>query len=229
MASSVWRRVLVGSVAAGGLALVAGTAANLTRRDHPWSHPPSDQNAATILLDPQWPRSFPLSSEHLSRIDERDDADFYTAPRFGQHIDQSAVAALREYYKQAVPRDAAVLDLMSSWTSHLDLLTPGKSSRSQAAGDQQRPLSYMSAVGLNELELRANPLLDDFHVKDLNRDPSLREYESGRFAHVVMLREWQEHMITICLSQVRCGVVLAKCGLPDTACGSGAGGSQGYG
>src|SRR6478672_4880721 len=55
----------------------------------------------------------------FDRIDEEDDAAFYEEPRLVYHIDDHAVAALTGFYRALLPAGGVLLDLMSSWVSHL--------------------------------------------------------------------------------------------------------------
>ncbi len=61
--------------------------------------------------------SFPAG--FFERQDETDDAQFYAMPRFVVHIDDATIAALTDAYRELLPTDGAVLDLMSSRVSHL--------------------------------------------------------------------------------------------------------------
>ena len=63
------------------------------------------------------PNNFP--PEFFRRIDESDDEVFYSVPRFVTHIDDGAIANVGEIYAQLLPQGGAILDLMSSWRSHL--------------------------------------------------------------------------------------------------------------
>ena len=92
------------------------------------------------------------------REDEAPDEEFYAEPRLVTHIDEAAVAAVTQLYREYLPADAAVLDLMSSWVSHL----PAEVAYSRVVG-----------LGMNRTELAANPRLNSFVVHDLNRDPRL--------------------------------------------------------
>jgi SAM-dependent methyltransferase len=91
------------------------------------------------------------------RLDEDDDAAFYSFPRRVVHIDDGAIAALTGLYAVLVPAGGRVLDLMSSWRSHLP---PG------FAG-------HATGLGLNAVEMAENPQLADAIVHDLNRVPAL--------------------------------------------------------
>lgn len=100
----------------------------------------------------------PLPEEFFRRIDESDDALFYSFPRLVVHIDDWAIATIGEIFAQHLPRNAALLDLMSSWRSHLP------ASLHPAA---------VTGVGLNRTEMEDNPALTAVVVHDLNRDPRL--------------------------------------------------------
>ena len=97
------------------------------------------------------PRSF-------ERIDDGDDGLFYAPPRLVSHIDEPAVAALSAFYGGLLEPGAAVLDLMSSWVSHL----PPAPELREVVGH-----------GMNAEELAANARLKRWWVQDLNRDVSL--------------------------------------------------------
>jgi len=105
----------------------------------------------------------------FDRQDESDDARFYGAARLVAHIDGTTIHALTEAYRELLPAGGAVLDLMSSWISHL----PHDVRYERVAG-----------LGMNELELARNPRLDDHLVHDLNREPEL-PYPAASFDAVV--------------------------------------------
>ena len=102
--------------------------------------------------DPEFPAHF------FDRQDEEDDARFYSMPRFVVHIDAPTIAALTQVYRELLPPGGEVLDLMSSWVSHL----PDEMSFARVAG-----------LGMNKLELERNPRLTEHAVQDLNRQPEL--------------------------------------------------------
>ncbi|MCZ6853640.1 MAG: methyltransferase domain-containing protein [Gammaproteobacteria bacterium] len=106
-----------------------------------------------------------IPAQFFARVDEAPDADFYTEPRLVAHIDPETIAALTAFYEEFVPPGADVLDLMSSWISHLPTLV----SYGRVAG-----------LGMNTEELAANPQLSEYCVHDLNVQPNL-PYESNSF------------------------------------------------
>ncbi len=74
------------------------------------------------------------------------------------HIDDGAIAIIGEVLGELIPPDATILDLMSSWKSHLP--------------PQIRPKRVVG-LGMNAVELAVNEQLDTWVVQDLNRDPTL--------------------------------------------------------
>lgn len=93
----------------------------------------------------------------FGRVDDTDDRIFYAVDRLVTHLEPGAIEALRTFYESVLPRGGAVLDLMSSWRSHLPL----------------EGLGPVTGLGMNAAEMTANPQLDDFVVHDLNADPTL--------------------------------------------------------
>jgi len=106
-----------------------------------------------------------IPPQMFARMDEAPDAEFYREPRFVNHIDDATIAALTDFYREFVPSGSDVLDLMSSWVSHLP-------------GDVE--YARVAALGMNEAELSANPRADEHCVHDLNTNPEL-PFESGSF------------------------------------------------
>ncbi len=99
-----------------------------------------------------------LPDDAFAKVDPSPDPDFYVQPRFVTHIDDGAIAAVTETYRTLLPANGAILDLMSSWVSHL----PPEMTYAQVIGH-----------GLNAEELAANPRLTRWFVQDLNADPVL--------------------------------------------------------
>ena len=87
----------------GGLAALTGA----RRAQEPWE---TGQPAALVLDAPDWPAAFPLSVEHLSRIDQSPDTRFYAEPRLVQHIDEGAIAVLGRHYAETLPKGGVILD-----------------------------------------------------------------------------------------------------------------------
>jgi hypothetical protein len=95
----------------------------------------------------------------FTRIDGEEDELFYEEKRLVFHIDDNAVATLTEFYRAVLPAGGVLLDLMSSWVSHL----PPETQYAAVIGQ-----------GMNAAELAANPRLARWFVQNLNRDASLK-------------------------------------------------------
>jgi SAM-dependent methyltransferase len=106
-----------------------------------------------------------IPAHFFVRPDESPDELFYDEPRFVTHIDAATIDALTDFYRVFIPAGARVLDLMSSWISHL----PDEVAYSRVEG-----------LGMNATELRANRRLDAFCVQNLNDNPAL-PYEPESF------------------------------------------------
>ena len=94
--------------------------------------------------------------EHFAREDSGDDELFYLQPRLVKHIDEPACAALTDYYARALPTGGDILDLMSSYASHL----PAEAVYGRVVG-----------LGMNMRELEENEQLSERHVHNLNTHP----------------------------------------------------------
>ena len=105
----------------------------------------------------------------FSREDESLDSRFYSEPRFVQHIDDTAIEMVKNTYGRFLKDDMEVMDLMSSWQSHL----PANLSFSRLVG-----------LGLNERELKKNSRLTERLVQNLNVNSKL-PFESNSFDVVV--------------------------------------------
>jgi SAM-dependent methyltransferase len=109
-----------------------------------------------------------VTDPRFERMDGSPDPHFYVAPRRVTHIDEVAIAAVTALYEELLPPAGAVLDLMSSWRSHLPEGRGGT----------------VVGLGLNAEEMVDNPQLDEVVVHDLNADPQL-PFDDGAFAAVV--------------------------------------------
>lgn len=108
----------------------------------------------------------------FDRGDRTSDAVFYRQPRLVTHIDDAAVDAVSDLYAElgvdgASGAPGRVLDLMSSWVSHL-----------RVAPEE------LVVLGMNAIELDANPMATARVVHDLNSDPTL-PFADGSFDAVL--------------------------------------------
>jgi SAM-dependent methyltransferase len=99
-----------------------------------------------------------LRPEHRTRQDPSNDNDFYDAPRFVTHVDTSFIERLTELYRQKLKPNSRILDLMSSWISHLP---------------DDVEFARVEGHGMNRAELAKNSRLDGYFVQNLNQNPKL--------------------------------------------------------
>ena len=124
-----------------------------------------------------------LTTEHFRRADEGDDAVFYSEPRLVKHIDEFACAALASYFQLTLPEDGNLLDLMSSWASHLP---------------ETPRYRRVTGLGMNQTELNENPQLTDRIVHNLAIDPKL-PFEDASFdgCMITVSVQYLIHPITV--------------------------------
>ena len=99
-----------------------------------------------------------LSTYDRNKIDVSDDGIFYQQPRFVHHLSDSFRNRLTSLYSEYLLNHHIILDLMSSWVSHL----PSN-------------ISYKKVIGhgMNEAELSSNERLDRFFVQNLNKKQNM--------------------------------------------------------
>jgi Methyltransferase domain len=102
--------------------------------------------------------SLGLPHDAFTKLDDEDDEIFYEPPRLVYHIDDGAVAALTGCYRIVLPAGGVLLDLMSSWVSHL----PPEIEYAEVIGH-----------GMNTAELAVNPRLSRWFMQNLNRNTVL--------------------------------------------------------
>ena len=106
----------------------------------------------------------------FGREDEADDRLFYAEPRLVVHLDDYALGAIASYFERVLPHDGVILDLMSSWRSHLP---------------ENLPVKKLVGLGLNDVEMAENPQLNHAVVHDINADPKL-PFDDGSFDAVMV-------------------------------------------
>ena len=99
-----------------------------------------------------------LSTYDRTKRDICDDEIFYQQPRFVHHLSDSFRNRLTSLYSEYLLNHHIILDLMSSWVSHL----PSN-------------ISYKKVIGhgMNEAELSSNERLDRFFVQNLNKKQNM--------------------------------------------------------
>lgn len=97
-----------------------------------------------------------LQPKQRSKLDPSDDTQFYTSPRFVTHVDESFIDQLTNLYRERLKPHTRILDMMSSWVSHLP---------------DEMEFAHVEGHGMNEEELARNPQLDHYFIHDLNQNP----------------------------------------------------------
>ena len=110
-----------------------------------------------------------LQPSDRTKLDETDDRQFYDYPRFVTHVDDGFIQQLMDLYRERLQPQTRILDLMSSWVSHLP---------------EDLEFAHVEGHGLNDEELAKNPRLDHFIVQNLNQSPQL-PFEADSFDAVL--------------------------------------------
>ncbi|PLZ98030.1 SAM-dependent methyltransferase [Fischerella thermalis CCMEE 5198] len=99
-----------------------------------------------------------LKPEQRTKLDADDDKQFYSFPRFVTHVDEGFIQQLTDLYRDRLQPNTRILDMMSSWVSHLP---------------EEMQFAHVEGHGLNGEELAHNPRLNHYFVQDLNKNPHL--------------------------------------------------------
>jgi SAM-dependent methyltransferase len=99
-----------------------------------------------------------LRPEQRTKLDDTNDNLFYEQPRFVTHVDEGFIQQLTDLYQERLQPNTRILDLMSSWVSHLP---------------EAIAFAHVEGHGLNGEELARNPRLNHYFVQNLNQEPKL--------------------------------------------------------
>ena len=110
-----------------------------------------------------------LAASQRQKLDESNDALFYEHPRFVTHVDERFIEQLTELYQERLQPNSCILDMMSSWVSHLP---------------SDMEFARVEGHGMNAEELAKNPRLDNYFVQNLNENQTL-PYEDRTFDAVL--------------------------------------------
>lgn len=94
-----------------------------------------------------------LETTERSKLDESSDDYFYGVPRFVTHVDEGFIQRLTDLYGEYLRPGMRILDMMSSWVSHLP---------------EEMQFDHVEGHGMNAEELARNPRLDHYFVQNLN-------------------------------------------------------------
>lgn len=105
----------------------------------------------------------------FQRDDQNDDAIFYQTPRMVNHIDETASEHISSIYGRFLRPGMKVLDLMSSWNSHVK-------SDSESIN--------LVGLGMNQKEMESNTTLTEQITFDLNKSNRL-PFDENEFDMVI--------------------------------------------
>jgi len=116
-----------------------------------------------------------LNNYQRKKLDERNDEEFYSDPKFVYHLDANFREYLSNVYKKEIADCSTVLDLMSSWDSYLPKVK-----------------TYKKVIGhgLNKQELEKNNTLDSYWIQNFNLNQKL-PLDNESIDYCLMVAAWQ--------------------------------------
>jgi len=116
-----------------------------------------------------------LNNYQRKKLDESNDEEFYSDPKFVYHLDSNFRQYLSNVYKNEITDDSIVLDLMSSWDSYLP------------AG---RKYKKVIGHGLNKKELEKNKIFDSYWIQNFNLNQDI-PLDKASIDYCLMVAAWQ--------------------------------------
>ena len=116
-----------------------------------------------------------LNNYQREKLDESNDEEFYSDPKFVYHLDANFRQNLSDLYEREIDNYSTVLDLMSSWDSYLP---KGK--------------KYKKVIGhgLNKQELEKNKILDSYWIQNFNLNQEI-PLDDKSIDYCLMIAAWQ--------------------------------------
>ena len=116
-----------------------------------------------------------LNNYQRKKLDESNDEEFYSDPKFVYHLDANFRQYLTSIYKNELINNSTVLDLMSSWDSYLP---KGK--------------KYKKVIGhgLNKKELAKNKIFDSYWIQNFNLNQDI-PLDKASIDYCLMVAAWQ--------------------------------------
>ena len=116
-----------------------------------------------------------LNNYQRKKIDESNDEEFYSSPKFVYHLDANFRQYLSSVYENEIVDYSTVLDLMSSWDSYLP---KGK--------------KYKKVIGhgLNKQELEKNKIFDSYWIQNFNLNQEI-PLDDRTIDCCLMVAAWQ--------------------------------------
>lgn len=137
-------------------------------RCNEWVDTVTSQGVGFQIRSQNQPTDF-FADDPFGTMDWTDDTEFYSKSRLVTHIDAKAIEIITDFYGLFLKSGMKVLDLMSSWKSHIP---------------ETLELASVTGLGLNQEELENNQQLTAHVIHDLNKTPQL-PYMDGEFDAVI--------------------------------------------
>ena len=116
-----------------------------------------------------------LNNYQRKKLDESNDEEFYSDPKFVYHLDGNFRQYLSIVYKNEIADYSTVLDLMSSWDSYLP---------------KEKKYKKVIGHGLNKQELEKNKIFDSYWIQNFNLNQEI-PLDSGSVDYCLMVAAWQ--------------------------------------
>ena len=116
-----------------------------------------------------------LNHYQRQKIDESNDEEFYSNPKFVYHLDANFRQYLSKVYKDEIGNYSTVLDLMSSWDSYLP---------------QEKKYKKVIGHGLNKQELEKNKIFDNYWIQNFNLNQDIPLHDES-VDYCLMVAAWQ--------------------------------------
>ena len=116
-----------------------------------------------------------LNNYQRKKIDESNDEEFYSDPKFVYHLDANFRQYLTTIYKKEIADYATILDLMSSWDSYLP---------------EGKKYKKVIGHGLNKQELEKNKFFDSYWIQNFNLNQEI-PLEKESVDYCLMVAAWQ--------------------------------------
>ena len=116
-----------------------------------------------------------LNNYQRKKLDESNDAEFYSDPKFVYHLDANFRQNLSDLYEREIDNYSTVLDLMSSWDSYLP---------------KRKKYKKVIGHGLNKKELEKNKILNSYWIQNFNLNQEI-PLDNGSVDYCLMVAAWQ--------------------------------------
>ena len=116
-----------------------------------------------------------LNHNERKKLDESNDEEFYTDPKFVYHLDANFRQNLSDLYEKEIDNSSTVLDLMSSWDSYLP---------------KGKKYKRIIGHGLNKQELEKNKIFDSYWIQNFNLNQQI-PLDKESVDYCLMVAAWQ--------------------------------------